>query len=151
MALMMTQEVLPVSSQETPVHPPAAGVGSDRAKMPTQWRRIFGLREMGVYYALLFLVLVLAVASAYTGRVNYLSMQNVTNVLHQASLTAVMAVAMTVILITGNFDLSVASVAALSATLLIGLADALGFWPAVGVAMLVAVLAGVLNGAIVQY
>ncbi len=115
------------------------------------WRRLFGLREMGVYYALILLVLILAVASGYTGRVNYLSMQNVTNVLHQSSLTAIMAIAMTVILITGNFDLSVASVAALAAVLLIGLADRLGFWPAVGVAMLVSVLAGLLNGSIVQY
>ncbi|WP_233446813.1 ABC transporter permease [Ideonella azotifigens] len=96
-------------------------------------------------------MLVLAVASAYTGRVSYLSMQNITNVMHQSSLTAVMAIAMTVILITGNFDLSVASVAALSAAVLIGLADSIGFWPAVGAAMLVAVLAGLLNGAIVQY
>jgi D-xylose transport system permease protein len=72
-------------------------------------------------------------------------------VLHQSSLTAVMAIAMTVILITGNFDLSVASVAALAAVLLIGLADRLGFWPAAGVAMLAAVLAGLLNGSIVQY
>ena len=150
MALMI-QEAPPVSSQGTPLHPPAAGARSEPAKVPTNWRRQFGLREMGVYYALLLLVLVLAVASAYTGRVNYLSMQNVTNVLHQSSLTAVMAIAMTVILITGNFDLSVASVAALSATVLIGLADSLGFWPAVGVAMLVAVLAGLLNGSIVQY
>lgn len=115
------------------------------------WRRLFGLREMGVYYALIFLVLILALASGYTGRVNYLSMQNVTNVLHQSSLTAIMAIAMTVILITGNFDLSVASVAALAAVLLIGLADRLGFWPAVGVSMLVSVLAGLLNGSIVQY
>ncbi|GAA0749469.1 ABC transporter permease [Ideonella azotifigens] len=133
-----------------PVAPPREAAPVHQA-LPTQWRRVFGLREMGVYYALLILVLVLAVASAYTGRVSYLSMQNITNVMHQSSLTAVMAIAMTVILITGNFDLSVASVAALSAAVLIGLADSIGFWPAVGAAMLVAVLAGLLNGAIVQY
>ena len=133
--------------------PPKAADGTRPAAPAAahDWRRLFGLREMGVYYALIFLVLILAVASGYTGRVNYLSMQNVTNVLHQSSLTAIMAIAMTVILITGNFDLSVASVAALAAVLLIGLADRLGFWPAVGVAMLVSVLAGLLNGSIVQY
>lgn len=142
---LMTQQLPTTSTSATPgARPAATGAGPD-------WRRLFGLREMGVYYALLVLVLILAVASAYTGRVNYLSMQNVTNVLHQSSLTAVMAIAMTVILITGNFDLSVASVAALAAVLLIGLADRLGFWPAAGVAMLVAVLAGLLNGSIVQY
>src|SRR5437762_9511528 len=99
---LMTQEAPPVSSQGASVHPPSVGARPDRAKAPTNWLRLFGLREMGVYYALLILVLVLTIASAYTGRVNYLSMQNVTNVMHQSSLTAVMAMAMTVILVTGN-------------------------------------------------
>lgn len=116
----------------------------------TDWRRVFGLREMGVYYALVLLVLVLSMVTAYTGRPAYFSIVNVTNVLYQSSLIGIMAVAMTVILITGNFDLSVASVAALSAAVMIGLADSIGFVPAALVAMLVAVLAGVLNGAIVQ-
>jgi D-xylose transport system permease protein len=150
MALMTPElpSIAPAGAKAAPATPEVRPAATAAAP---DWRRLFGLREMGVYYALLILVLILAVASGYTGRANYLSMQNVTNVLHQSSLTAIMAIAMTVILITGNFDLSVASVAALSAVLLIGLADTLGFWPAVGVAMLVAVLAGVLNGAIVQY
>ncbi|TIX35730.1 MAG: ABC transporter permease, partial [Mesorhizobium sp.] len=106
---------------------------------------------MGVYYALLLLVIVLSIVMMYLGRANYLSMINVSNVMYQASLTAIMAVAMTVILISGNFDLSVASVAALAAVILVGNADAIGFWPAAGLAMLVAVAAGLLNGAIVQF
>ena len=147
----MTQHATSAYLQGTAAQSPASLAPANRPVVKHNWWRLFGLREMGVYYALLLLVLVLTVASAYTGRVSYLSMQNVSNVLHQSSLTAVMAIAMTVILITGNFDLSVASVAALSATMLIGFADSLGFWPAVGVAMLVAVLAGLLNGSIVQY
>jgi D-xylose transport system permease protein len=143
---LMTQEL----HKATPLEA-ADGTRPAAPAAAHDWRRLFGLREMGVYYALIFLVLILAVASGYTGRVNYLSMQNVTNVLHQSSLTAIMAIAMTVILITGNFDLSVASVAALAAVLLIGWADWLGLWPAVGVSMLVSVLAGLLNGSIVQY
>jgi D-xylose transport system permease protein len=137
--------------------PPSESSISESAKVPadapassSDWRRLFSLREMGVYYALILLVLVLSVATAYGGRPNYLSVLNVTNVLYQSSLTAIMAVAMTVILITGNFDLSVASVAALSAAVLIGTADAIGFWPSVGAAMGVAVAAGLLNGVIVQ-
>ncbi|MFT4066763.1 ABC transporter permease [Paraburkholderia sp.] len=117
----------------------------------TDWRRLFSLREMGVYYALILLVSAISFVTVYTGRPNYLSLANISNVLYQSSLVAIIAVAMTVILITGNFDLSVASVAALSAAVLVSLADSLGFWPAALVAMLVAVLAGLLNGAIVQY
>jgi len=115
------------------------------------WRRSFGLREMGVYYALLLLIFVLSVLTASAGNTNYLSILNMTNVVYQASLISIMAVAMTVVLISGNFDLSVASVAALSAAVLIGNADAMGFWPAAMVAMAVAGAIGLLNGVIVQY
>lgn len=135
----------------TTSHPPVDTVRAEPAPQKTEWRKIFGLREMGVYYALLLLVIVLSIVTTYLGRANYLSMINVSNVMYQASLTAIMAVAMTVILISGNFDLSVASVAALAAVILVGNADIIGFWPAAGLAMLVAVAAGLLNGAIVQF
>ncbi|WP_082012210.1 ABC transporter permease [Burkholderia sp. A9] len=129
--------------------------GKDAAGAPshtsTTLRRLLSLREMGVYYALIVLVVVLSVVTAYTGRANYLTLANITNVFYQSSLVAMIAVAMTVILITGNFDLSVASVAALSAAVLVGAADSMGFWPAACMAVVVAMLVGVLNGAIVQF
>ena len=115
------------------------------------WRRHLGLREAGVYYALVLLVGVLAVATAMSGHPSYLNPVNIANILYQSSLTSIMGVAMTVILITGNFDLSVASVAALAAAVLISVAGLVGFWPAVVIALLVAAAVGVLNGAIVQY
>lgn len=114
------------------------------------WRKHFGLREAGVYYALVLLMAVIGIFTAVSGRPSYFSAANMTNILYQASLIGLMGVAMTVILITGNFDLSVASVAALAAAVLISLAGALGFWWAAVVAMLVAAGVGVLNGAIVQ-
>ena len=117
----------------------------------TDWRRLFGLREMGVYYALLLLIIVLAIVTTYLGRANYLSVLNLSNVVYQSSLIAIMAVAMTVVLISGNFDLSVASVAALAAVLLIGNADTIGFWPAAALAIVAAMSIGLLNGVIVQY
>jgi D-xylose transport system permease protein len=128
----------------------ASGDSAAKTLKPIDWRKLLGLREMGVYYALVLLVLILSIATAYEGRVNYLSLQNLSNVLHQSSLTAIMAVAMTVILITGNFDLSVASVAALSAAVLIGVSDSIGYFPAIMVAMTVAIIAGLINGAIVE-
>ena len=117
----------------------------------SQWRKVFSLREMGVYYALILLVAILGATTTYLGRSNYLSMQNISNVLYQASLPAMVAVSMTVVLVSGNFDLSVASVAALSAAVLMGTADSLGFGPAVGLAMLAAVLVGLINGSIVEF
>ncbi|TAL93223.1 MAG: ABC transporter permease [Paraburkholderia sp.] len=129
--------------------PDAATVGEQKRSLSL--RRLLSVREMGVYYALILLVLILSAITAYTGRANYLSMNNITNVFYQSSLVAMMAVAMTVILITGNFDLSVASVAALSAAVMVVAADSMGFWPAAFLGVFVAMLVGVLNGAIVQY
>ncbi len=114
------------------------------------WRAAFGLREMGVYYALVILVISLAILTAQLGIANYLSIQNLTNVLYQTSLTAMMAAAMTVILVTGNFDLSVASVAALSAAVMVGTAESYGVVPAFGLALGVAMLCGLVNGTIVM-
>jgi D-xylose transport system permease protein len=115
------------------------------------WRRAFGLREAGVYYALVLLVLGMTAITAATGRANYLSLLNLTNIVYQASLIAIMGVAMTVMLITGAFDLSVASVAALAGAVLISTANSLGFWPAMGLALLVSAGVGLLNGAIVEF
>lgn len=117
----------------------------------TDWRRIFSLREAGVYYALLLLMFVLAALAASRGLPPYLSGQNLGNIAYQASLVGIMGVAMTVMLITGAFDLSVASVAALAAAVLIGLAGPIGFVPAALAALCTAAAVGLLNGAIVQF
>ena len=151
MSLLTSTHSRPPHGGSESTSAPTNGVAAMVQTEKTDWRRMLGLREMGVYYALILLVLVISAVTAYTGRPSYLSVANISNVLYQSSLVAIIAVAMTVILITGNFDLSVASVAALSAAVLVGLADSLGFWPAALVAMGVSVLAGLLNGAIVQY
>ena len=136
----------------TTATPDQIGPSDDsKREPPANWRRIFGLNEMGVYYALLLLISILTIITSSLGQSNYLSVQNLSNVVYQASLIAIMAVPMTVVLISGNFDLSVASVAAIAAAMLIGNADTIGFWPAVLLAMTVAICVGLLNGAIVQF
>lgn len=138
-------------ASQTPADNFATRPQPERAAPRTNWKRMFGLREMGVYYALMLLIFVLTMITTYLGQDNYLSIQNLTNVIYQSSLVAIMAVAMTVILISGNFDLSVASVAAIAAAVLVGNADAMGFWPAVCLALAVAMVIGLLNGAIVEF
>ncbi len=114
------------------------------------WQRHFGLREAGVYYALFILMVTLGIITYMAGRPPYFSALNITNILYQSSMIALMGVAMTVILITGNFDLSVASVAALGAAITVELAGPIGFWPAAALALGACALVGVLNGTIVQ-
>ncbi len=119
--------------------------------MKIDWREHFGLREAGVYYALLILLGVLAAIAHARGLPNYLTAQNLGNIAYQSSLVGIMGVAMTVMLITGAFDLSVASVAALAAAVLVGLAPQIGFPLAAFAALITAAAIGLLNGAIVQF
>jgi len=72
--------------------------GGRPQQKPIDWTRIFGLRNAGIYYALILLFVVLTIATALTGRPNYVSMTNLTNILYQASLISILAVAMTVVL-----------------------------------------------------
>lgn len=121
------------------------------SQIPGAWRRAFGLREAGIYYALAALVAGLAFASAAIGGPDYLSAMNLTNIVYQSSLVAIMGVAMTVVLITGAFDLSVASVAALAGAVFLILAPDMGFWPAMAAALSTGAVIGFVNGAIVQF
>ncbi|GAA2874178.1 sugar ABC transporter permease [Streptosporangium fragile] len=104
----------------------------------------------GVVYALVLIVAVLTLLSAQLGRPSYLSATNITNILDQSSLVAILAVFTTVVLISGNFDLSVASVAAFSAATVLSLVSALGLPLAMAIALGAGLVCGVVNGVIVQ-
>lgn len=115
------------------------------------WIEALRVRNAGVVYALALLVLALTIASAATGRLFYLDGDNVANILDQASLAAILAVFMTIVLVSGNFDLSVGSVAALSAAVSLSVVDERGIVVAVALGLLAGLVAGLVNGTIVQY
>ncbi|MEV5829655.1 ABC transporter permease [Spirillospora sp. NPDC052242] len=120
---------------------------SGRRRLPAALR----LGNAGVVYALVLLVLVLTFAAEAQGRVFYLGPTNVANVLDQTTLIGLMAITTTIVLISGNFDLSVGAVAALGAAVCLSLADDIGFWPALFAALAVGALIGLFNGVVVQY
>jgi len=130
-------------------------VHADAAPAETRRRpavpRALQLRESGVYYALALLIAVLTIASSLTGRPNYLAGRNLANVLEQASLVGILVTFMTVVLISGNFDLSIASVAALSAAIFLSTIEQAGFVVALALALVTGFGAGLVNGVIVQY
>ena len=111
-----------------------------------------GLRPQraGVVYALALLVLVLVIATATKHLPAYLSTVNVSNILSQSAPDAILAVFMTVVLISGNFDLSIASVAALAAALALKTIDSIGTAPAIILALVVGVAVGAVNAVLVQ-
>jgi D-xylose transport system permease protein len=110
----------------------------------------FRPQRAGVVYALVILVVALAITTAAKGQPAYLSSINVSNILGQAAPDAILAVFMTVVLISGNFDLSVASVAALAAALALKTIDSIGTAPAVILALAVGAAVGLINAVLVQ-
>jgi ribose transport system permease protein len=98
-----------------------------------------------VKFNLLFIFAALFVVASLVAP-QFLTSQNLANLLQQSSLTGIVAIGMTLVILTAGIDLSVGSVAALSGMLVaifIGMGIA---WP---VALLLAVLAGAVSGGIV--
>jgi D-xylose transport system permease protein len=107
-------------------------------------------QRAGVVYALVLLVLILVITTVAIGQPAYLSSINISNILGQVAPDAILAVFMTVVLISGNFDLSVASVAALSAAIALETIDKIGTVPAILLALAVGAVVGVANAILVQ-
>lgn len=123
---------------------------SNVATKPSAWRRALAPRAAGVVYAFVGLLAILTVTSSAQGRPTYLSSVNLSNILEQSSLIGILAIFMTVVLISGNFDLSVASTAALAGTVALKLIDGHGTFVAVVAAIACGALVGVVNALLVQ-
>lgn len=97
---------------------------------------------------LIGLALVFSLTSPY-----FFTLDNFINVLRQASINIIIAVGMTIVILTSGIDLSVGSLVALSACSVAQLNQAAGvnIWIAVVLGIIVAVLLGMLNGAIICY
>ncbi len=122
------------------------------AKTP-HWRarfKGFSLGEAGIYYALALVWIVLTIFTVAFGAQNFLDPANLANILYQASFVAIIAVPMTLVLIGGNFDLSVAATAAISAACVLLLSDQIGIFPAMAISMIPGLLVGLINAGVVQ-
>ena len=100
------------------------------------------LRQTGILWAFLVLCTIMALSQPA-----FLTIPNLTNILKQISINGILAVGMTIVLISGGIDLSVGSIVAVSCvtSAYFGLAD--NPYPLV-VAFLAAIAAGAMLGAI---
>ncbi|MFF5209343.1 ABC transporter permease [Streptosporangium sp. NPDC000396] len=106
------------------------------------------LAENGALVALIVLVVALSLLSG-----DFLTVTNLLNVGVQAAVTAILAFGVTFVIITGGIDLSVGSVAALSAIVLAWTASAAGMpWPlATVIALGVGLACGLVNAMLIAY
>lgn len=113
---------------------------------PNLLRRIFQVREMGVLFALIVLIILITTQTPY-----FFRSQNIFNVLRSMSTVGIMAIGMTMIIVTAGIDLSVGSVLAASAMLtarlmFTGIASP---WMAVLIGLAFGTLLGMINGLII--
>lgn len=113
----------------------ATAVGDGRGRVPTALTRprVAALRDYGVLISLIVLFVVLSFTAE-----NFLTKDNLLNVLDQAAFIGIIATAGTLVIVSGGFDLSVGAIYAIAGVLAAKLAN--GTDPIVGL------LAGVLIG-----
>ncbi|WP_329205662.1 substrate-binding domain-containing protein [Streptomyces sp. NBC_00683] len=106
------------------------------------------LLDNGALSALVVLVVAMSLLSG-----DFLTTQNLLNVGVQAAVTAILAFGVTFVIVSAGIDLSVGSVAALSATVLAWSATSAGVpvWLAVILAVATGIACGFVNGALVSY
>jgi ribose transport system permease protein len=109
-----------------------------------------GIDRYPLIYPLIGLVL-LCVGMICVSR-EFLTPDNLSNVLRQVSINAILAAGMTIVILTGGIDLSVGAVMALAMTAAAG-AMLAGLPPpvAVGLALLIGLLCGAINGVLIAY
>ncbi len=103
------------------------------------------MRHM-VWVILAAVVLVLAVSLDA-----FWTLPNILNILNQTSIVALLAIGITLVLVTGHFDLSVGAIVTLAAVVAIQMqpVDAAGTLSAIAVPLLLGMMAGAINGAFV--
>ncbi|MBD2246982.1 ribose ABC transporter permease [Nostoc sp. FACHB-888] len=128
------------------IRPPAKKLGNNPA--PRNRKSISTLLEVaGILPILVIICILFAFLSP-----NFLTGNNIVNILRQASINIVLATGMTFVILTGGIDLSVGSILAVSAVvaLLVSLLPALS-WAAVPAALLAGLFLGLLNGALITF
>jgi ribose/xylose/arabinose/galactoside ABC-type transport system permease subunit len=118
-------------------------------KRPFDWRAFF--QSYGLLLSLVLLCVVISLASD-----RFLKVDNLINVLRQASINGIISIGMMMVILIRGLDLSVGSVLAFATVVaadLLSRGEVTGVTPlgAIGIAVLVGGLAGMVNGALVTW
>ena len=106
------------------------------------WQTIWESYRVG-----LFVVVVALILTLLTPR--FLQAENLLNVLTNASVTAIVGLGMTLAIASGNFDLSVGSVAAFAGSISMSLVPTIGIPGGIAAGLLAGALVGLVNGLII--
>jgi ribose transport system permease protein len=124
--------------------------GSIQVKVKTSivpmWvSKVFKIRELDVLVALVVISALITMATPY-----FLTVDNIMDVFRSSSLTAMMAIGMVLVIVTGGIDLSVGSVLGLSSLVVaLSFQAGLSMPVAIGCGVLLGVVFGAVNGLLV--
>ncbi len=105
------------------------------------------LAERGV---VVFTILIILFAAVFID--GFASFANITDVFYRAAPIGIAALGMTFVVVSGNYlDLSIVAQIATSAVVFIGVSNHLGMLPAIGIALVIAALYGLVNGLAVGF
>jgi ribose transport system permease protein len=122
--------------------PPSEPTSSDSKAGPSIWSRIFAVKEVGSLAALVIMLLVLTIAIPQFGQWG-----NIVNITRNFSFVGIVAMGMTLVILTGGIDLSVGSVWAMTAVLTASLmSSGWSMVPAILVGLLGSAAVGMFNG-----
>ena len=103
------------------------------------------VQKIGPFIGLLLIIIVISIMSP-----NFLTINNIFNVLRQVSINALIAFGMTFVILTGGIDLSVGSILALTGAVTAGmLASGIDPILAMGLGLLLGAILGAVNGIII--
>ena len=112
------------------------------------FKSILKAKEFGIFIGLIILFMIFAFSTPQ----NFLQISNILSILRQVSFVGLMAIGMTMVIVSGEFDLSVGSIygmAVMVGALLIR--NGLNAWLSVIIALLCGALVGAINGLLVTY
>jgi ribose transport system permease protein len=123
-------------------------MGRREGKVASLWsriKRLFSFREAGILFVLIALCVILSIVAP-----RFLTLRNVTNVVRQFSVIAIMSVGMTYVIITAGIDLSVGSIIALSGCMTAWfLVEGYPIWLSVLIGLALGALTGIVNGLLI--
>jgi len=106
---------------------------------------LFRAKEMGIFAGLVILVLVFSVSTRV-----FLTVDNLMNIVRQVSILGILAVGMTMVIVSGEIDLSVGSVYGMSVVAMsVLMTRGIPIWASILAALAIGASAGVVNGVLV--
>ena len=112
-------------------------------------KRFFSLDSSAVIVAMIVLILLVSILSPIITGGNFLTADNIMNIFRKQTYIGILACGMTLVMITGNIDLSVGNMMTLLTVVCALLSKSVGPLPSIFLTLLIGTLCGLFNGVLV--